>query len=169
MGGSTALVISVLSSWEFSLALIIIGVAYTIFVGKPRAGVQRHPALPYLAGSGFVVCLVLLAGLAIYGEYELQLRKAYADEASGIPRDASPANPLTPTNQRPLYAETPRFLTPDQQRILIAEGARVRSKLGSVLVSFLQTDTESQQYAIALNATLGRAAIKEWTDCPSAR
>jgi hypothetical protein len=93
MGGSPALIVSIISSWQFGFALIVAGLTYTIFVGEPKAGVQRHPALPYIAGSVFAVCVTLLASFAIYGEYELQLRKAYAAGASGIPRDTSPAKP----------------------------------------------------------------------------
>jgi hypothetical protein len=40
MGGSTALVVSILTSWQFGVALTIAGLAYTVFVGEPKAGVQ---------------------------------------------------------------------------------------------------------------------------------
>jgi hypothetical protein len=157
--GGLAFIASIVSAWWFGLALIALGLLYTIFVGEPRAGVQRHPALPYLAASVFFVCLTLLAGLAIYGEIEFKLRQAYAAGQAGIPRGSSPSNPQTPSNQRPLYADAPRTLTPDQQRLLITEGAKVRSELGAVVIAFLGTDGESRSYANALQAALVRGAV----------
>jgi hypothetical protein len=164
MGGSPALVAAIISSWQFSLGLIVSGLLYLIFVGEPKAGVQRHPSLPYLAASVFFICLFTMATVAVYGWYEVQQRKAYAEGASGIPRNSSPANPQTPSNQRPLYPNAPRFLTADQQRILIAEGSKIHSELGTILVTFLGTDGETQQYAAAINATLARAAINVGLD-----
>jgi hypothetical protein len=159
-GGSTALVVSVISSWQFGFGLIVVGLAYTIFVGEPKAGVQRHPALPYIAASVFAICATSLAGFAIYGEYELQLRKAYAEGASGIPRNSSPANPKSESNQRPIYSNAPRNLKPDQQRVLIAEGGRLHEELSNIPITFLATDMEAFSYASELNTTFARAAIQ---------
>jgi hypothetical protein len=160
MGGSVALVVSIISSWEFGLALIVVGVTYTVFVGEPQAGVQRHPALPYVAASVFAICAALLGGFAIYGEYEAQLRKAYAEGASGIPRNSSPANPRSEGNQRPLYSDSPRSLTPDQQRLLIAEGGRLHNELSGLPITYLDTDMEAYGYASSFNSTFARAAIQ---------
>jgi hypothetical protein len=129
-------------------------------VGEPQPGVQRHPSLPYVAASVFFVCLFTMGTVAVYGWFESQQRKAYAEGASGIPRNSSPSNPQTPSNQRPLYAPGNRQLTPDQQRILISEGSKIFSELGTILITFLGTDSEAAAYAGSLNSTLARAAIK---------
>jgi hypothetical protein len=160
MGGSPALIVSIISSWQFGLALIVVGLAYTIFVGEPKAGVQRHPALPFIAASVFAICVTLLASLAIYGEYELQLRKAYAAGSSGIPRDTSPANPKSDSNQKPLYSAAPRSLTPDQQRVLISAGEKVYQELSGLVITYLETDDEAFTYASQFRATLQLASIE---------
>jgi len=160
LGGTPAMVARVLSSWEFALALIVIGLAYTIFVGEPKSGVVRHPSLPYLALALLIVCIASIAGLSIYGAIEVALRQAYAAGVSGLPRGTSPSNPNTPTNQQPLYAG-PRTLTADQQRILIKEGATVQPDLnGAITIAWLDTDNESYQLAALLRTTLARAAIQ---------
>jgi hypothetical protein len=160
MGGTPALAASVISSWPFSLALMVVGLAYLIFVGEPKAGVQRHPALPYLAAAVLFICVAGIISIAVYGWFELQQRKAYAEGASGIPRNSSPANPQTPGNQRPIYSDGPRSLTPDQQRLLIAEGGRVHDALTGVPIMYLNTDMEAFAYASSFNATFARAAIQ---------
>jgi hypothetical protein len=160
MGGSRALVANFISSWQFSLGLIVVGLLYLIFVGEPRAGVQRHPSLPYVAASIFLICLTTMASVAVYGWFESQQRKAYAEGASGIPRNDSPSNPQTPSNQRPLYAPGNRQLTSDQQRLLIAEGGRMHDALSGIPIKYLDTDMEAYGYASSFNATFARAAIQ---------
>jgi hypothetical protein len=159
MGGTAALAATVLSSWQFSLGLIVIGLSYLIFVGEPDAGANRHPSLPYLAASVLFVCIAAMGSIAIYGWYELQLQAAYADGASGIPRNNSPANPQSPSNQRPLYPDAPRSLTPDQQRILITEGGKMHKELGAILIGFLLTDGDSRQYSNSFQIAFSHAAI----------
>lgn len=159
MGGTPAHIASIISSWQFSLALIVVGLTYTVFVGEPKAGVQRHPWWPYIAASVFFFSFAIMATVAIYGEYELQLRKAYAAGASGIPRDISPADPKSGSNQQPIYSDAPRYLTPDQQRVLIAEGGKFHTELSGFQITFLETDMETFSYASALNTTFARAAI----------
>ncbi len=159
-GGSPALIATIISSWQFSVALIVVGLGYTIFVGEPRAGVQRHPWWPYIAASVFFICFTIMASVAIYGWYEVQQRKAYAAGAAGIPRNSSPANPKTDSNQRPIYSDAPRYLTPDQQRLLIAEGGKFHTELSGFQVTFLETDMETFAFASALNTTFARAAIQ---------
>jgi hypothetical protein len=160
MGGSPALIASIVSSWKFSVGLIVAGLLYLIFVGEPKAGVKRHPSLPYLAASVFFICLFTMATVAIYGWYELQQRAAYAAGASGIPRNSSPANPRSESNQRSIYSDAPRSLTPDQQRVLIAEGGRLHDELSRITITYLATDMEAFSYASSLNTTFARAAIE---------
>ena len=159
MGGTTGKAAAIVSSWQFSFALIVGGILYLVFVGEPEAGVQRHPALPYFAISVVAICLAAIVSIVAYGWFELKMREAYADGAAGVPRNSSPANPQTPSNQRPLYADAARSLTPNQERILITEGARVRGEIGSFLITYLDTDGESQVYARSLLTALKRAAI----------
>jgi hypothetical protein len=159
MGGTAALAATVLSSWQFSLCLIVVGLSYLIFVGEPEAGVKRHPALPYLAASILFICIAAMGSIAIYGWYELQLRTAYAEGASGIPRNSSPSNPKTLGNQRPLVSDAPRNLAPDQQRILITEGGRMHEDLGTFMLAFLSTDSDTRAYANEFQGALARAAI----------
>jgi len=43
-------------------------------------------------------------------------------------------NPQTPGNHRPFYSAGLRGLTPDQQRILIAEGGKLHAELSNNIV-----------------------------------
>lgn len=160
MGGSPALIAYIVSSWQFSLGLIVAGLLYIIFVGEPKAGVQRHPSLPYLAACVFFICLFTMATVAVYGWYEVQQRRAYAAGASGIPRNSSPSNPNTANNQRPIYSDAPRSLTPDQQRLLITEGGKLHTELSGFQITFLETDMETFALASVLNTTFAHAAIQ---------
>jgi hypothetical protein len=160
MGGSPALVADVISSWPFSLGLIVAGLLYLIFVGEPQAGVQRHPSLPYAAASVFLICLFTMATVALYGWFEGERRKAYAEGASGIPRNSSPANPKTESNQRPIYSDAPRSLKPDQQRLLIAEGGRLHDELSGIPIMYFDTDMEAFSYASSFKAAFALAAIQ---------
>lgn len=159
MGGTPALIASIVSSWQFSFALIAIGLIYTVFVGEPEQGVQRHTWWPYVAASIFFICLTAMGLLAIYGAYEVQLRKAYAAGAAGMSRGSSPANPKTDGNQRSLHSAA-RVLMPDQQRILISEGSELHSVLSGMTITYFETDMEAFSYASALRATFALAAIK---------
>jgi hypothetical protein len=96
--------------------------------------------------------------VAIYGQHVVEVRKAYAAGAAGIPQDNSPANPKSGSNQRPLYSEN-RVLTPDQQRILIAEGGKLHAELADLPITFLETDMETFNFASSLNTTFASAAI----------
>ena len=69
-------------------------------------------------------------------------------------------NPKSDSNQRPIYSDAPRNLTPNQQRVLIAEGGRVHEELSNIPITFLATDMEAFSYATALNTTFARAAIQ---------
>lgn len=159
MGGSVALAATILSSWQFSLALIVVGLTYIIFVGEPEAGVKRHPSLPYIASAVLFICIAAMGSIAIYGWYELQIRNAYADGSNGIPRNESPANRQSTSNQRPLYPDGQRLLTPDQQRILITQGGKMHKELGKFLVGYLSTDGDAVQYSSSFQIAFSHAAI----------
>jgi hypothetical protein len=159
MGGSAAMIASVISSWQFSVALIALGLGYTVFIGEPTRGVQRHTWWPYVAACVFFICVATMASVAIYGAYELELRKAHAAGAAGIARDTSPSNPQTPGNQRPLVGQA-RGLTSDQQRLIYVEAAKLKDELASLLVTYTPTDNESLNYANQLQRILIRSGIQ---------
>jgi hypothetical protein len=132
------MVASLISSSFFSFGLIVAGVAYTIFVGEPKSGTQRHAWWPYVAASVFAVCFAMMGSVALYGAYELQLRKAYAAGAAGLPRNDYPANPSRP--QTPLYAEGYGELKSDQIRILLGELPKLRDMIPIVYLAWTPND-----------------------------
>jgi len=120
MGGTPAMIATLLSSWWFSLALIIGGVAYTVFVGEPEKGTQRHHWWPYAAGAFLILWLTAIGGVFAYGWFELKMRQAYDQGVAGVPRAApGEANPSRP--QTPFATNNWGTITPDQMRILVQE------------------------------------------------
>jgi hypothetical protein len=84
LGGEPALVADVLSSPWAGLAMIAGGMAYVVFVGEPKQGVQRHPGWPVLGWSVFGVCLTaLLVGFG-YGMLEVYVREQVAVRNSPV-------------------------------------------------------------------------------------
>jgi len=67
MGGDPALLASLVESSLFSVALIVAGLTYVIFIGEPEQGVQRHPWWPYIGWSVFGLCLTAMIVTAGYG------------------------------------------------------------------------------------------------------
>jgi hypothetical protein len=157
-GGRPAMIASALSSIWFSVGLVLVGIAYVVFVGEPEKGAQRHPWWPYVGWSVFAVCLTAIILVPTYGAIELYIRTQIAKGVSGVPRSSSPASPNSGADH-PLYSG-PRQLTLDQQRILISEGAKLHAELIGLPITFLETDMEAFSYASALKATFERAAIR---------
>ena len=156
MGGSPAMIAFVISSWEFSFALIALGVGYTVFVGEPEKHTQRHAWWPYVAASVFFVCLATMASVAIYGAYELQLRRAYDQGRSGIPRSNTPDVPRP--DQIPAYSAN-RQLTPDQIRILSIEFSKLNGVLSNISIRIPVNDNEAWAYRRQFQDILVRAGI----------
>jgi len=157
MGGTTAMVASiVLSSW-FSLGLIVVGVAYTVFVGEPKTGTQRHVWWPYAAAIIFFLCVTTMAAVAIYGAYELQLRKAYADGAAGVPRN-TPANAQS-RPQTPLYQEGYGGLTSDQSRILLVELPKIKTLVPAVYFTMMQNDFGANNFILQFEDLFRRSGF----------
>jgi hypothetical protein len=155
MGGTPALFASVISSWQFSLALIVIGLAYTIFVGEPEVGTQRHAWWPYAAASVFFVCVAVIASVSIYGWFEVQLRRAYDQGQAGLQR----STPDVPRPNQPSPYSASRELTPDQIRILIAEFSLAKDTIKEVHILVPMGDSEAIVYSTQLRDVLQRSGI----------
>ena len=63
--GNFAVLPSIVASPYFSVGLLIIGLAYLVFVGEPKRGVQRHAWWPYV---GWISIGVF--GLVIFSAFE---------------------------------------------------------------------------------------------------
>jgi len=156
VGGTPALITSVLTSIWTSIVLVAMGTAYLIFVGEPQKGVQRQPWWPYV---GYTIALIFFgfaATMVGYGALELYIRKEIAKGVSGLPRD-TPANPQNESG-KPLYG-APRALTENQKRLLIAELAKVRSELPSISITYLDGDMEAFAYADEIRRCFSRSAV----------
>ena len=156
MGGTPAMIATALSSWWFSLALIVGGVAYTVFVGEPEKATQRHHWWPYAAGAFLILWLTAIGGVFAYGWFELKMRQAYDQGMAGAPRGApGEANPNRP--QTPFAAENWGIITPDQMRILIQEFPKLPVKY----VDFYLTpnDNNTWQYWHQFNDVFQRSGI----------
>jgi hypothetical protein len=140
MGGTPATIASAISSWEFSLALIATGVGYTVFVGEPEAGTQRHSWWPYVAASVFFICFAAIGSVAIYGAIEFYIREQIAKGIAGVPRDESPGDQSR--SQRPLY--TGQWgLTADQRRILLVELPKLKPNVNILWLAIAPYDDGS--------------------------
>jgi hypothetical protein len=145
MGGSPAMIASIISSWQFSLALIVVGIGYTVFVGEPESGTQRHAWWPYVAASVFFICVAAMGTVAIYGAIELYIRHEIATGVAGLPRGTPDiGNPSRP--QTPLTVDNWGALTPDQSRILLQELPKIA--LSPPIVMFSTMPNDNTGYAL---------------------
>jgi hypothetical protein len=158
MGGTPAMIASVIASWQFSLALIIIGVGYTVFVGEPESGTQRHVWWPYLAASVFFICVAAMATVAIYGAMELYIRREIATGIAGLPRGSPDAsNPNRP--QTPLTVDNWGSLTPDQSRILLQELSKLTFPNSTVMFSTVPNDNAGYGFWRQFNQIFARNGV----------
>lgn len=74
IGGSPALIASIVSSVWFSVALVAAGVVYLIFVGEPGRGVQRQRWWSAIGWGIFVLSFAGMVGTATVGYVVLQVR-----------------------------------------------------------------------------------------------
>jgi hypothetical protein len=74
LGISTSIVLSPL----FTAVLTVVGLTYLMFVGEPKRGVQRHPALPYIAWAIAAVCAAAVVTTLGYGYLTLQATRIQA-------------------------------------------------------------------------------------------
>jgi hypothetical protein len=157
MGGSPAMVASTVSSIWFSIALVICGVAYIVFVGEPEKGVQRQAFWPYLGWIVFGLCFTAMVATVSYGAIELHIRREIAKGIAGVPRNTPDANaPDRP--QRPLYSG-PRNITPDQIRILAIEADKIKSIVPTFMITAPPRDNEAWQYREQFHTIFTRAGI----------
>jgi hypothetical protein len=85
MGGTKAMIASAMTTPFFGLALVLGGVAYTVFVGEPKKGVQGHPFWPYVGWAVFAVCLTAMILVPLYGGVELYIRREIAKGRQEFP------------------------------------------------------------------------------------
>jgi hypothetical protein len=73
LGGNAAMIATIISSPLSSVALIVVGLSYVIFVGEPVVTTIRGPLVPVI-GWGFVIlCLSLLGAISIFGYFVYEL------------------------------------------------------------------------------------------------
>jgi hypothetical protein len=158
MGGTPAMIAALISSWQFSLVLIVLGLGYTVFVGEPEKGTQRHHWWPYIAASVFFICLAAMGSVAIYGAVELALRRAYDEGRTGVsrgtPDESSPSRP-----QKPLFSNNSRDLTPDQIRILLVEFSKITEAVKAVPILTVNLDNETYNLYRQFSDVFQRAGI----------
>jgi hypothetical protein len=158
MGGSPAMIAAIISSWQFSLALIAVGIGYTVFVGEPEIGTQRHAWWPYVAASIFFICVTAMGIVAIYGATELYIRREIATGIAGLPRGAPDVgNPSRP--QTPLYADNYGVITPDQSRILLVELPKLKEILPVVKFMRMRDDNDAWAYWSRFHDLFSRSGI----------
>lgn len=158
LGGTPPMLVSAILSPWFSVALVLGGAAYIVFIGEPQRGVQRHPWWPYIGWITFGLCLTTMIVFLVAGATEFYIRREIAKGIAGIPRE-TPSNITSPGNQRPLVG-APRALTPDQQRLIYLQAARMKDELPALIIAYTQSDNESLQYANQLQRILIRAGIQ---------
>jgi hypothetical protein len=91
IGGTPAMLTTVIL-WPWTgVILIVSGVLYVIFVCEPTGGVQRHHWWPYVGWAIAAFVFVAMAGTALYGALELHIRSEIAKGIAGVQRGASPA------------------------------------------------------------------------------
>ncbi len=162
MGGTPAMIASVLSSTWTSVALVVAGIGYIVLVGEPEKGVQRHHWWPYVGWAIFAFSVASMVSVVIYGANELFIRKEIAKGIVGIPRN-------TPDENNPNRPQIPletgdRSIQPDQFRILMVEFNKIRDSLPILNVCTTESDQESlvlrQQFFVLLN----RSGVV-WSQC----
>lgn len=141
MGGTpAAIAAAILWPWT-GVLLIAVGLCYSLFVGEPPKGVQRHHWWPYVGWATFALAFVSMAGTAIYGAAEFYIRTEIAKGLAGVPRGAPDEN--SPGRaQRPLTVKS-RQLQPDQIRLLLQEMPKLRDVMTRVTVALTANDGEA--------------------------
>lgn len=141
MGGYFGTVAAVVGSRYFSPALFFAGFLWLVFIGESPVGVQRPHWARYLGWSVVSICFAAIAVTALYGELEVELRRAYDQGAAGIARATPDYNPPAHP-QRPLSFEN-RNLQPDQTRILQQELPKLRQFMSRILIAYSKNDMET--------------------------
>jgi hypothetical protein len=155
MGGTPAMIASVVSSIWTSITLIALGIAYIVFIGEPQKGVQRHHAWPYVGWAIFAVSLVCMVGVAGYGAAELFIRKEIAKGIAGVPRESSPGNPIL---QKPINTKA-ISIQPNQIRILMKELPKIKDLVKIVTIARFSAASETSYITNQLFETFERAGI----------
>ncbi len=105
----------------FSPTLAVVSLLYVAAVSRPASAPPRSKSIAVLGW----ICVTLIFGIAIvvtgWGATESYIRTEIIKGVTGVPRDSSPTNPKQAGNDKPIFSDTPRGLTPNQQRLLIGQ------------------------------------------------
>jgi hypothetical protein len=156
MGGSAAMLASLLLSPWTSVGLIVGGLGYVVFVGEPGKGTQRHHWWPYVGWAIFAVTLLSMVFIAGYGSVEIYIRREIAKGVAGIPRDTQPDSTTPP--QSPVYSDS-RELKPNQVRILLGEFDKLKPIMSSIRIDIPHGDSEAFMLRSQYDDALRRARI----------
>jgi hypothetical protein len=88
MGGEPEAIVTIIQSPLFSVALVIAGVTYLIFVGEPQQGTQRHPAWPIIGYSVAGICLTAMISVFLWGQYNLSIKQQVSDQIKIVQQQA---------------------------------------------------------------------------------
>jgi hypothetical protein len=161
MGGNPAMIAPIISSVWFSVGLVVLGVAYVVFLGEPKKGVQRHPAWPYVAWIVVIICLTLMIAIPGYGAIELYIRREIAKGETGVPRNT----PDPPSRPQPPAYSAERSLQPDQVRILSREFAKLKDVMPRIAIAVPPRDNEPYRLRMQFDNILLRVGIVvDWVE-----
>jgi hypothetical protein len=158
MGGDPEVIVGIVESLWFSVALVAAGVFYLIFVGEPERGVRRHPAWSAAAWTALALVLGMLAFAPVYGSIELYIRNQIIRREAGVP-SGTPSDPSAPGNQKPVFG-APRNLTQGQQKILYVGALKLTKLIPQLMLTYISSDNESYQYMANFQQMLKQAGIQ---------
>jgi len=133
----------------FSPTLAVVSLMYVVAVSSPASAPLRSKSIAVLGW----ICITLILGIAIvvtgWGATQNYIRTEIVKGIAGVPRDSSPTNPQQAGNEKPLFSDTPRGLTSNQQRLLIGQSDELQGL--TFRLSFLAQDYEALHFAESLS------------------
>jgi hypothetical protein len=87
-GGYLGMVAAAIASPYFSPGLALAGLAYLLFVGEPKKGVQRHPWWPYVGWSIVSICFAATALTAIIGGVQISIKQQVGQQIQEFQKQA---------------------------------------------------------------------------------
>ncbi len=136
----------------FSPTLAVVSLLYVAVVSRPASAPLRSKSIAVLGW----ICVTLIFGIAIvmlgWGATESYIRTEIVKGVTGVPRDSSPTNPKQVGNEKPIFSDTPRGLTPNQQRLLMGQSDELQGL--TFRLSYLAQDMESLHFAESVRSAL---------------
>jgi hypothetical protein len=137
---------------------LLAGILYVVFIGEPTAGVQRHPAWPYIGWAIVAFVIVSIGGTALWGYTQLYIRSEIAKGVAGVERGTSPSENNQAHPQRPLSFEN-RNLQPNQIRVLNEQLPTLRPFMKTAFIAYTNNDMETLSVADQYVRSFERSGI----------